>query len=130
MRRSWRPQPTAANSHTGSPAWALSFTSADTANPTTIYAYAAGASAGTWTYLTGVYNAATRTAQLYRNDTLAGTAAGVTPWAATGNLVLGRGLDNGSQDDWVNGSVSGVQAYDHALTANQISALYKKISQT
>ncbi|MEU6385968.1 hypothetical protein ABZ847_20690 [Streptomyces bauhiniae] len=49
----------------------------------------------TWTYLTGVYNAATQTAQLY-----------------------------------VNGSVSGVQAYDHALTAHQVSALCKNISQS
>ncbi|MFD3581536.1 LamG domain-containing protein [Streptomyces sp. NPDC058683] len=115
------------HSHTGSPGWGLGFTSADTSNPTFTYAYAAGATAGTWTHLTGVYNAATRTAQLYVNGTLAGTATGVTPWAATGNLVLGRGLYNGNQDDWVNGSVSGVQAYNYALTANQVTALYQNI---
>ncbi|MGW1160125.1 LamG-like jellyroll fold domain-containing protein [Streptomyces sp. NPDC002513] len=101
--------------------------SADTSNPTISYAYAAGASANTWTHLTGVYNAATKTAQLYVNGTLAGTVTGVTPWAATGNLVLGRGLDNGSHDDWVSGSVSGVQAYNYALTANQVTALYQNI---
>ncbi|MEH0554537.1 MULTISPECIES: LamG-like jellyroll fold domain-containing protein [unclassified Streptomyces] len=70
---------------------------------------------------------ATRTAQLYVNGAPAGTATGVTPWAATGSLVLGRGLYNGSQDDWTNGSVSGVQAYDYALTANQVAALYQSI---
>ncbi|WP_307054534.1 hypothetical protein [Streptomyces achromogenes] len=42
-------------------------------------------------------------------------------------LVLGRGLYNGSQDDWTNGSVSGVQAYDYALTTNQVTALYQSI---
>ena len=115
------------HSHTGSPGWALGFTSADTPSPAFSYAYAAGASANTWTYLVGVYNAATRTAQLYVNGTLAGTATGVTPWAATGDLVLGRGLYNGNQDDWVNGSVSGVEAYDYALTANQVTALYQSI---
>jgi len=61
------------------------------------------------------------------NGAPAGTATGVTPWAATGSLVLGRGLYNGSQDDWTNGSVSGVQAYDYALTANQVAALYQSI---
>ncbi|MFD7999555.1 LamG-like jellyroll fold domain-containing protein [Streptomyces mirabilis] len=115
------------HSHTGSPGWALSFTSADTPTPTFAYAYTAGASANTWTHLVGVYNAATKTAQLYVNGTLAGTATGVTPWAATGNLVLGRGLYNGSQGDWMNGSVNGVQAYDYALTANQVTALYQSI---
>ncbi|MEH0509536.1 hypothetical protein QA942_28870 [Streptomyces sp. B21-106] len=115
------------HSHTGSPGWALGFTSADGASPAFSYAYAAGASANTWTHLVGVYNAATRTAQLYVNGAPAGTATGVTPWAATGSLVLGRGLYNGSQDDWTNGSVSGVQAYDYALTANQVAALYQSI---
>ncbi|MGW1271779.1 LamG-like jellyroll fold domain-containing protein [Streptomyces sp. NPDC002491] len=91
------------------------------------YAYAAGATADSWTHLVGVYNAATRTAQLYVNGALAGTATGVTPWAATGDLVLGRGLYNGSRDDWLNGSVSGVQAYDYALTGNQVTALYQSI---
>ncbi|MDQ0681333.1 hypothetical protein QFZ56_000296 [Streptomyces achromogenes] len=42
-------------------------------------------------------------------------------------LVLGRGLYNGSQDDWTNGSVSGVQAYDYALTTNQVTVLYQSI---
>ncbi|MET8983564.1 hypothetical protein ABZX85_49195 [Streptomyces sp. NPDC004539] len=53
--------------HTGGPGWALAFTDADTASPTTAYTYAA-----------------TRTAQLYVDGALAATTTGVTSWAATG----------------------------------------------
>ncbi|MDX3382061.1 hypothetical protein PV682_11420 [Streptomyces niveiscabiei] len=115
------------HTHTGNPGWALAFTSADTASPTTTYTYAANASAGAWTHLVGVYNSATKTAQLYVNGTLAATTTGVTPWAATGDLVLGRGLSGGTPGAWFGGSVSDVQAYAYALTANQITALYQNI---
>jgi hypothetical protein len=115
------------NYHSGQPGWALAFSNGDTAGPTFTTAYAAGATANTWTHLVGVYNASTHTAQLYVNGTLAATATGVTPWSATADLTVGRGLYDGNQTDYTNGSISDVQAYNYALNANQVSALYEQI---
>lgn len=112
--------------HTTAPGWALATTSGDTAGPTFTFAYAAGASAGVWTHLVGVYNAAARTTQLYVNGTLAGSTSGVTVWNAPSAYTVGRGLYNGSPTDFLSGSVSGIQAYQYALTGNQTAALYQQ----
>ncbi|MGC9668714.1 LamG domain-containing protein [Planosporangium sp. 12N6] len=65
------------------PGWAFTLPGSDTANPAFTGAYATGATTG-WTHLVGTYNAATKTAQLYVNGTLAASATGATPWAASG----------------------------------------------
>lgn len=115
------------DTHTGSPVWALGFTSGDTANPSFTYAYGGTPATGKWTHLVGVYNAATRTAQLYVNGTLAGSATGMTAWQGTGPLSVGNALYNGNPTDYTDGSLSGVQAFNYALDADQITALYQQI---
>ncbi|MER5793060.1 LamG domain-containing protein [Streptomyces sp. NPDC001980] len=113
--------------HKSSPGWALTFTNADTTSPSFTLAYASGATANTWTHLVGVYNAATKTAQLYVNGALAGTAANVTSWGATGAFSVGRSKYNGANSDFFPGSISNVQAWNYALTANQVTAVYQQI---
>lgn len=112
--------------HATAPGWALTTTSADTSGPAFTFAYASGATANTWTHLVGVYNAAAKTTQLYVNGTLAGSATGVTLWNAPDAYTVGRALYNGSQTDFLSGSVSGVQSFDYAVTGNQASALYQQ----
>ncbi|MFC1432489.1 LamG-like jellyroll fold domain-containing protein [Streptacidiphilus sp. N1-3] len=109
---------------TSSPGWAFAVTDTDSAAPTVSYAAATGAAANTWTHLVGVYNASTHTTQLYVNGTLTGTQTGVTTWNAPGAFTLGSDLTAGTQTDFLAGSLSTVQAYDYAITANQASALY------
>ncbi|MFD7607794.1 LamG-like jellyroll fold domain-containing protein [Streptomyces mirabilis] len=113
--------------HKSSPGWALTFTNGDTASASFTLAYASGATANAWTHLVGVYNAATKVAQLYVNGTLAGTASNVTSWSATNAFSVGRSKYNGANSDFFPGSISDVQAWNYALTPNQVTALYKQI---
>ena len=62
---------------------------------------------------------------LYVNGASVGTATDSTPIASTGPLAIGRSKWNGSDTDWLDGSVAGVQAYPTTLTAAQVSALYQ-----
>jgi hypothetical protein len=109
------------------PAWSMTFTDSDVADPTSHAAYAAGATAGTWTHLVGTYNAATHTGRLYVNGALAATTTGVTPWSSTGSFTVGRALYDGNQTNYLPGSVSDVQAWNYTLSANQITALYQQV---
>jgi hypothetical protein len=62
---------------------------------------------------------------LYVNGTATGTPATFsTPWASTGVLDLGHTGTTG----WFPGSLSNVQAWDYALTATQVKALYQQVS--
>jgi hypothetical protein len=115
--------------NTGWNGWAFSFAS----NDTTTYTWnAAGSSAGaavnTWTHVVGAYNAATHTAQLYLNGTLAATGTGITNWNATGPLLLGAAKTAGTLGNYFPGEISNAQAWNYALSAPQISALYNQIS--
>ncbi|WP_236653615.1 LamG-like jellyroll fold domain-containing protein [Streptacidiphilus melanogenes] len=114
--------------HTNAPMWAFTFTGADAANPSFKGAYTSGVTANTWTHLVGVYNATTGTVQLYVNGNLAASQTGVTPWSATGVLNLGADQYNGAMTDYFPGSVSDLQAWNYALTPNQITALYQQIN--
>ncbi|OLE21762.1 MAG: hypothetical protein AUG49_21225 [Catenulispora sp. 13_1_20CM_3_70_7] len=113
--------------HGNTPAWAMTFTSADTTGPGFTVAYAKGATANTWTHLVGTYNAATHTAQLYVNGALAGTATGVTSWSAANAFTVGRAKYNGNSCDFFPGAISDVQAWNYTLTASQVTALYKQV---
>jgi hypothetical protein len=64
---------------------------------------------------------------LYVNGALAGTATDNAPWAAAGALALGRGKANGTVTDFFPGELSGVEAFNYALTGAQITALYQRI---
>ncbi|WP_275419299.1 LamG-like jellyroll fold domain-containing protein [Streptomyces sp. SID8499] len=113
--------------NSGSPKWAFDFTSADTTSPSFKGAVGGTPAAGTWTHLAGVYDAATKTAQLYVNGNLTSTATGITPWKATGTIDAGAAQYNGVLTDYFPGELSSAQLYDYALTASQVTALYDQI---
>ncbi|MBF9069164.1 hypothetical protein I2501_14155 [Streptacidiphilus sp. NEAU-YB345] len=106
-------------------AWAFVSPSSDSASPSS-YPHAAASTAptlNTWTHLVGVFNAATKTMSLYVNGTLAGTGTNTTPWAASGVLHIG----SAGGSNYFPGEISNVQAYNYALTPNQVTALYQQI---
>jgi endo-1,4-beta-xylanase len=74
---------------------------------------------GTWTHLTGVYDASAHQLLLYVNGTLAGTRSNVTVWNAQGRFRIGRSFSGGR----FAGAISDVRAWDRALGAAEIAAL-------
>ena len=96
----------------------------DTASPPVAAAApSAPATAGTWTFLAGTYDANTGAMTLYVNGTAAGTATDPTPIAAHGPLhhrqrqVAGR-----PQGDWLDGQAHNVQVYPRALSAAEVAS--------
>jgi RHS repeat-associated protein len=78
------------------------------------------ATAGAWTHVVGVYDAAAGTMRLYVNGTASGSASPASTWAAT------RGLHIGSDGSalYFPGSVANVQLYQRALATSEIATLY------
>ncbi|HUN34614.1 MAG TPA: LamG-like jellyroll fold domain-containing protein [Trebonia sp.] len=98
----------------------------DTTDPTSSNAFSSSAAAtGTWTFLTGTYDAQTGDMTLYVNGTAVGTSTDPDPIAANGPLAIGRSKWDGNPTDWFDGSIAGVQAYQRTLTAAQVQALYQ-----
>jgi RHS repeat-associated protein len=107
--------------------WLFTRPLTDTTNPSSPGSHATtAASTGTWTFLTGTYNANTGSMQLYVNGSSSGTttATDSTPIAAHGSLLIGAGKFNGSTDDFFDGQIADVQMYPRALSASQVSTLY------
>jgi RHS repeat-associated protein len=75
---------------------------------------------GTWTHLTGVYDASAQTATLYVDGVEAGTASNVGVFNAGGPLRIGES----SNGDYLKGSVGNVQVYPRALSASEVASLY------
>lgn len=107
--------------------WTMYFLSSDTVNSGWQADITAAGATTNWTHLVGEYNAATKTAQLYVDGALAGTATGVTPWAATGDFTIGRDKYYGNQADYFPGEASEMAAWNYALTGSQVSALYQQL---
>lgn len=80
--------------------------------------------ANTWYQIVGVYTASAHTAQIYVNGHLAGTQTGLTTWATTGDLNIGRDLYTGYQVDYFPGLISDVETFNTALTSAEVAALY------
>ncbi|HEY2448289.1 MAG TPA: LamG-like jellyroll fold domain-containing protein, partial [Mycobacterium sp.] len=98
----------------------------DTANAATASANSnSPAVTGTWTFLTGTYNAGTGAVTLYVNGAAASvTGTDTTPIASSGALAIGRAKWDGSDGDWVDGQIANVQVYPYTLSATQVSSLY------
>jgi hypothetical protein len=104
--------------------WAFSRTSNNSDSPTAYRALSASAPAlDTWTHLVGVYNAADHTQYLYVNGAEQGTATDSTPFSSTGDLAIGRAQYAGQDTDWLKGAIKGVEVFNTALSAAQVSAL-------
>lgn len=111
----------------GDAGWALAIPATDTAPPTwNPTAFSVGVTTGTWTMLTGVYNAATQTAELYVNGALEATATGVVSFSATGPLTIGRAQDGGNDGDFFPGKISDVQVFSQSLNPVQVRGLYSE----
>ncbi|WP_213013445.1 LamG-like jellyroll fold domain-containing protein [Paractinoplanes toevensis] len=105
--------------------WEFRLGAYDTVNPSTIGTQILSTSTpqtGTWTLLTGVYDAASKTGTLYVGDT-AEASATAQPYAASVPTVLGTGLWNGDHSDYFNGAVSDVQLYQQALTGSNVTGI-------
>ena len=108
--------------------WAFGMSASDTAGASSVRALSAAAPAtGTWTHLAGTYNALTHVLSLYVNGALVGTATDSAPWAANGSLAIGRGFVGGANAEFFPGELNTVQAFNYALTPQQVAALYQRL---
>lgn len=83
---------------------------------------------GTWAHFVATYNANSHTMSFYVNGALQGTAVNSTPVNATGTLVLGRGLVNGSPAVYFPGRISMIQTWNYTMPLAQLAALYSQIT--
>ncbi|MFJ8085598.1 LamG-like jellyroll fold domain-containing protein [Streptomyces sp. NPDC096205] len=79
---------------------------------------------GRWYHLVGVRDTARNEIRLYVDGTLMATATPGPADVSTGPLAVGRAKWGGGNVDFWNGSVDQVHAYDKALSAEEVSALY------
>jgi hypothetical protein len=105
--------------------WAFARVTEDTDNgPPGIRALSASApSLSTWTHLVGVFDAADNQLRLYVNGVLEGTATDTSPFAATGDLAIGRAQFDGQPTDWFDGAAKQIKVYNVALTTAQVGQL-------
>ncbi|MFG3007512.1 LamG-like jellyroll fold domain-containing protein [Streptomyces calvus] len=79
---------------------------------------------GRWYHLVGVRDDATDRITLYVDGKRAATSAAGPAYVGSGPLAVGRAQWNGGNTDFWHGAVDQVHAYDKALTAEEVSALY------
>ncbi|WP_251067262.1 LamG-like jellyroll fold domain-containing protein [Streptomyces sp. ISL-36] len=105
--------------------WTFNRPATDTAGPTLtrVSSGTAAVTAGTWTHLTGVYDAAAGKIRLYVNGSLIQEAAYTSPWEGTGPLQIGRRKASGAYAEYHKGALDDIQVYGEALTAAQVSAV-------
>ncbi|HWH01218.1 MAG TPA: LamG domain-containing protein [Pilimelia sp.] len=108
------------------PRWA--FLMKDTAAQSSTARAAVGGAAltaadvGRWTHLAGVYDKPAGKIRLYVDGVLAQEVdRPVTPWAATGPFVVGRGYASGAPSNPWPGSVAAVHAYDRVLVGHDFT---------
>ncbi|WP_440097936.1 LamG-like jellyroll fold domain-containing protein [Streptosporangium sp. H16] len=81
----------------------------------------AAAQIGTWTHLTGVYDAVAKKIRLYVNGVQSAEADHtVTPWQAGRLFWLGAGSRGGYSYPWVKAGYDEIRAYDRALSPTEI----------
>ncbi|WP_181442511.1 LamG-like jellyroll fold domain-containing protein, partial [Streptomyces tateyamensis] len=80
---------------------------------TNTYTSAARVQAGTWAKLTASYNATTGQIALFVNGALAATGTHTVTIPATGNLVLGRYKNTGTNGSFFHGALADLSVYDH-----------------
>ncbi|WP_329469042.1 PA14 domain-containing protein [Streptomyces sp. NBC_01723] len=79
---------------------------------------------GRWYHLVGVRDGADNRLSLYVDGEPAATSAAGPAYPSTGPLTVGRAQWDGNPTDFWNGAVDQVHAYDKALTAEEVRALY------
>jgi hypothetical protein len=106
-------------------AWAFARVTGDTdASPAVIRVLSTSAPEyDIWTHLVGVFDASDDQMRLYVNGVLQGTATDSSPFAATGDFVIGRGQFNGAATDWFNGAAVQLKVFGQALTTAQVGKI-------
>jgi hypothetical protein len=114
-------------------AWALETAQAD-ATVTTTYAAAGpsgSAATGTWTHLVGTFDATSGKLSLYVNGVLQSRQdVWPTPFAATGQFMVGDSLLNGALANAWHGGIADVRVYPEALNASLVTSLYQNTGFT
>ncbi|HUO09697.1 MAG TPA: LamG-like jellyroll fold domain-containing protein [Phycisphaerae bacterium] len=95
----------------------------DSTTSATVIAATSAPAANTWYHIVGVDDATAGTLTLYVDGQSQGSAIFTSGWTATGDTLIGHGFYNGSQVDYVNGSIDDVQFFSSALSAAQVAAL-------
>jgi hypothetical protein len=97
--------------------WLFGVAASDVDSPASAVAVSdAGAVAGQWTHLVGVYDAATKKVRLYLNGVAQFTVATATgAFDATGALAMGRGKQAGTFAGFLNGDVDEVRVFAGAV---------------
>ncbi|WP_308432503.1 LamG-like jellyroll fold domain-containing protein, partial [Streptomyces lateritius] len=105
--------------------WTFNRPSADVSGPTLtrVSSGTAAVTAGTWTHLIGVYDAAAGKIRLYVNGSLVQEAAFSSPWEGTGPLQIGRRKAGGAYAEYHKGALDDIQIYGEALTTAQAAAV-------
>jgi Concanavalin A-like lectin/glucanases superfamily len=105
--------------------WTFSRVAADTdTGPAGIRALStSGPTLNTWTHLVGVFDASDNQLRLYVNGVLQGTATDSSPFAATGDLAIGRAQFDGKPTDWFQGAAGEIKVYNVALTTTQVGKI-------
>ena len=117
----------------GSGCWQFAMRQTASATPQSVRVYAPadlGAQAGKWVHLTGAYDAASDRLSLYtcaigtpeqptRAEPVRTTSGSTmtTPWAATGQFIVGRDLWNDAQAHFFDGRIDNVRVFDGQLVA-------------
>ncbi|MEU6156526.1 LamG-like jellyroll fold domain-containing protein [Actinosynnema sp. NPDC047251] len=101
--------------------WALSIHGQDTLQHDYWRAYSTNEPVpNTWTHLAATYDATTRTARLYVNGNLEGTATNVTTFPTNGPFTIGRARYANNHTDYFNGSIADVRAHQRTLSTADI----------
>lgn len=108
--------------------WRFALPKADSATWSVDQAIAPAAATGTWTHLTGVYDAVTGAVTLYVDGVKKATAVHTDRWAATGPFVVGRDKVKGVDNAFFNGYVQRVAAFDYPLRADQVASHAGKLT--
>ncbi|MFE4264631.1 LamG-like jellyroll fold domain-containing protein [Streptomyces sp. NPDC056883] len=105
--------------------WTFNRLSKDEAGATIVRASSgtAAVTAGAWTHLAGVYDAAAGKIRLYVNGALAQETDYSSSWAANGPVQIGRRKGGGTYGEYHKGALSDAQVYQEALSASQVSGV-------
>ncbi|MET9631809.1 LamG domain-containing protein [Lentzea sp. NPDC006480] len=83
----------------------------------------APAQLGTWTHLTGVYDAPAKQIRLYVNGVLAGSGPRTKGFNATGPLLMGRGKWNNNVGHQWRGGIDEVRAFSRVVSEEEVRGI-------
>lgn len=107
--------------------WVFGMTNAADSTGVQVAAYQQTVAIGTWTHLTGVYDATAGQMKLYVNGVLGGstnTATYTMTWDGGDVFAIGRMKYRGNINTYFCGAIDDLRAWQSALTADQVTRVY------